>query len=84
MPVKIDRKARFRKEFQALSEEDQETIIAEINRFQAGERVDLVRIRGDLWRLKTGVWRVFMTFSKGIAELLFIERRTTTTYKKRR
>ena len=84
MPVRIEWKSRFRKEFQALSEEDQDAIRTEINRFQAGERVDLIRIDGTTWRLKTGAWRVFLAFSKGLAELLFIERRTTTTYRKRR
>ena len=83
MPVKIEWKARFKKELCALSEKDQEAVRAEINRFRLGERVDLIRLDKANWRLKVGVWRVFITFSKGLVELLHVKRRTTTTYRKR-
>jgi len=83
MPVKIETKARFRKDYLALDQKDQESITEAINRWQAGERVNLLRINKKIWRLKVGDWRIFLTFSKELVELLSIERRTTTTYRKR-
>ena len=52
-------------------------------KIEDGKPVDIIRLDKDLWRLKVDVWRVFIRFKGDLAEILTVERRKTTTYRKR-
>ena len=84
MPLKLSIKSKFTKKFKKLKPNDQKKIIDAIKAFikNTGD-FDILRLQKDLWRLKIGKWRVFFTFVKDVITLLTVERRTTTTYKKR-
>ena len=83
MPLKLSIKPKFVKKLKKLNLSDQIKIKNAIKAFvnNAGD-FDVIRIKKDLWRLKTGKWRVFFTFVKDIVTLLTVERRKSKTYKK--
>jgi len=84
MPLKLSIKSKFTKKLKKLKSNDQEKIKDAIKAFikNTGD-FDILRLQKDLWRLKVGKWRVFFTFVKDVITLLTVEKRTTTTYKKR-
>ena len=83
MPIRILKAAKFEKKLQKLPIKEQKKIVDEIDLFEDGKPVDIIRLDKDLWRLKIDVWRVFFRFKGDLAEILTVERRKTTTYKKR-
>lgn len=83
MPIRILKAANFEKELRKLPTKEQKKIVDEIDLFEDGKPVDIIRLDKDLWRLKIGNWRVFMRFKGDLAEILTVERRKTTTYRKR-
>lgn len=83
MPIRIIRAAKFEKALRKLPEKEQKKIVDEIDLFEDGKQVDIIRLGKNLWRLKVDVWRVFISFEGDLAEILTVERRKTTTYKKR-
>jgi|GEM_PF-2979884 len=83
MPVRILKTSEYSKNFSELPEADQDIINKILDSFQRGERVNIIRLNKILWRLKVGHWRVFFLFEKDIVKLISVDRRTTTTYRKR-
>lgn len=81
MPLKAEYKPRFKKDLKGLPGADQADINEAINHFllKTG-KFDVLRLGADLWRLKTGAWRVFFTFNDDVIVFLTIKRRTSKTY----
>ena len=83
MPIRIVLSRRFQKDLEDLPEKDREALQDLIEDFEAGKKVDITKLGKQIWRLKIPNWRAFFRFRKEDAEFLYIERRTTTTYRKR-
>ena len=83
MPIRIFKGTKFEKALLKLPKKEQKKITDEIDLFEDGKPVDITRLDKDLWRLKVDVRRVFIRFKGDLAEILTVERRKTTTYRKR-
>ncbi|MBF0548171.1 MAG: hypothetical protein HQM08_27290 [Candidatus Riflebacteria bacterium] len=85
MPLISIHKPSFDKDLSKISQKDRVLILKSIRNLVSsnGKDSDILKIQGILWRLKIGKWRVFFEYDGDIIRLLYVERRTTTTYKKR-
>ncbi len=83
MPIRIIKRKKKKKALLKLPKKEQKKITDEIDLFEDGKPVDIIRLGKDLWRLKVDVGRGFIRFKGDLAEILTVERRKTTTYRKR-
>lgn len=81
MPLKSVFTPRFKKTLKGPPPEDRVTINRAINDFlRKTGKVDVIRLKENLWRLKIGNWRVFFLFEGDVITFLYVERRTSKTY----
>lgn len=81
MPLKAEFRPRFRKDLRGLPRGDQADINETINHFLRKDgKFDVIRLNSELWRLKTGPWRIFFSFEGDLIVFLSISRRTSKTY----
>lgn len=83
MPIRIILSRRFQKDLEELPEKDRKEMTDLLEDLEAGKKINITKLGKHLWRLKIPNWRAFFRFEKENAEFLYIERRTTTTYRKR-
>ncbi len=83
MPWKLARKPRFDRDLSGLAKREQDRIRKAVEAMVANpSRAHIVKLAGNLWRLRVGDWRIFfeMDNEAGIITALSVARRSSKTY----